>query len=153
LFRPVIAGLALPFVLGGVFIGGGILALIWAFGLQNAVTSPTDPTGVNIGHTIPASYEDWQPEEFQILRNGEGDWKAVCNAISKKRKFLNEIEEFEVRPGMAFTIEPRISSIENPHVPTAGLHTIALFYENGTKEHLTGFDELFKIAGMEYMLR
>ncbi len=36
LFRPVIAGLALPFVLGGIFVGGGILALIWAFGLQNA---------------------------------------------------------------------------------------------------------------------
>ena len=35
LFRPVIAGLALPFVLGGIFVGGGILALIWAFGLQN----------------------------------------------------------------------------------------------------------------------
>jgi uncharacterized membrane protein HdeD (DUF308 family)/predicted flap endonuclease-1-like 5' DNA nuclease len=36
LSRPVIAGLALPFVLGGVLIGGGILALIWAFGMQNA---------------------------------------------------------------------------------------------------------------------
>jgi len=36
LSRPVIAGLALPFVLGGVLIGGGILALIWAFGLQDA---------------------------------------------------------------------------------------------------------------------
>ncbi len=34
--RPVIAGLALPYVLGGLFIGGGILALIWAFGLQGA---------------------------------------------------------------------------------------------------------------------
>jgi uncharacterized membrane protein HdeD (DUF308 family)/predicted flap endonuclease-1-like 5' DNA nuclease len=36
LARPVIAGLALPFILGGLFIGGGILAVIWAFGMQNA---------------------------------------------------------------------------------------------------------------------
>jgi uncharacterized membrane protein HdeD (DUF308 family)/predicted flap endonuclease-1-like 5' DNA nuclease len=36
LFRPVIAGLAMPYMLGGLFIGGGILVLIWAFSIQDA---------------------------------------------------------------------------------------------------------------------
>ena len=36
LFRPVIAGLALPFILGGFFLVGGILALVWAFNMQSA---------------------------------------------------------------------------------------------------------------------
>ncbi|MBU2632479.1 hypothetical protein KKG52_02075 [Patescibacteria group bacterium] len=72
--------------------------------------------------------------------------------ISKKRLFVNNIEKLKIKPGFAFTIEPRIINSKNPKIPLASYHAIALFHEDGKKELLTGFNDVFKLVGMNYML-
>lgn len=105
--------------------------------------STTDPTGINIGHTIPMI-------EKKLLQ--EKDWSAICKTISSARKFINAVEKTVIKPGIAFTLEPRLKSIKDPTLPTIYFHTIALIHENGEKELLTNFDEIFKLTGMDYML-
>ncbi|MBO0781580.1 MAG: hypothetical protein J2P37_22390 [Ktedonobacteraceae bacterium] len=61
------------------------------YGLTNHVISNTDPVGMNIGHTVPASDTDWTPEEVLLLRAGDEVWDEVKNMISKRRKFVVEL--------------------------------------------------------------
>jgi hypothetical protein len=121
-------------------------------GLSNEVTSIADKgsSGVNIGHTIPGSYEDWSSKEEQILKNG--DWLQILSMISKKRKFLNTVEPLKIKPGMALTIEQRLTRPSNPTIPMSSFHTIALIHTDGKKELLTDFDKIFKFVPMEFML-
>jgi hypothetical protein len=119
-------------------------------GLSNSIFSINDSTSTNIGHTIPFSYESRTGSEFKVFKNGT--WENICLMISKKREFLNNIAEFKIRPGMAFTIEPRLKSSNNSKLPLSSFHAIALFHKNGEKELLTNFDKIFRLAGMDYML-
>ncbi len=122
-------------------------------GMLNEVFSITDKAVENIGHTIPVSYEDWNENEKAILLKGEEEWEDARDIISNKRIFLNSQEEFIIKPGMAFTIEPRPKIIDKPHLPTSlAYHTIVLFKEDGSKELLTDFDDIFSLTGMDYML-
>ncbi len=118
--------------------------------LSNQVTSTTDIAGVNIGHTVPASYEQWSPEELEVFKRN--NWEEILKIISKKRKFLNPVEPLPIQPGMAFTIEQRLTRANNSRIPMSSFHTIALFHTDGKKELLTDFSEIFKLVGMDYML-
>ncbi len=120
--------------------------------LFNHVTSTTDPAGQDIGHTIPASYEDWTDEETKLLESGQEQWEEIKNMISQKRKFISLEEKLTFQKGMAVTIEPRLTDKNNPDISMASFHTILLIHKNGVKELLTNFDPIFKIAGMDYML-
>lgn len=119
-------------------------------GLTNNIISTSDPTAVNIGHSIPFSCEEPTQDEIRVLR--EANTKTVANMISNKRVFVNNAEQFMVRPGMAFTIEPRSKVKRKPHICLAGYHTIVLIKENGEKELLTNFDKLFQLTKMDYMI-
>lgn len=110
--------------------------------------SITDPAGTNIGHTVPATCEDWQQEEMDIINNSGDSWQGTCNLISRKRRFVNAIENLKITPGMAFTIEPRP---RNQSLPMVSYHCIGVFQSDGTKELLTNFDTLFDLTGMQYM--
>jgi len=59
--------------------------------VSNDVVSVTEPdsTGI-IGHTIPASYEEWTKEEMKILQES---WTTAKDLISSKRKFLSGAEK------------------------------------------------------------
>lgn len=114
--------------------------------------SQTDPTGINIGHTIPWSNEEQTREERNIIKKGSSNWKATYTTISKKRGFLNAVEETKIQKNMAFTIEPRLQAIGQTTIPTAYFHNIAILNDNGEKELLTNFDKIFQLVGMEYML-
>jgi hypothetical protein len=120
-------------------------------GLKNNIASPTDPTKTNIGHTIPASYENWNNDEMELFKSNS-DWKTICDTISKRRKFINSTEQLTIKPNMSITIEPRPQVINNPNIPMVWFHTMVFFKPNGSKEHITGFEELFKLIGMDYML-
>jgi len=119
-------------------------------GLSNQITSITDTAGVNIGHTVPASYEQWTPNEYEIFESN--DWEKTVKMISKKRKFLNTSEPLLIHNGMAFTIEQRLTRPDRPLIPMSSFHTIAVFHPGGRKELLTNFDDIFKLTGMSYML-
>lgn len=125
-------------------------ALFKKNGFANEVTSTTDPIGVDIGHTLPASYADWSDEETAAFR-GAKEWDAVCKLISTKRVFLNPHQSFVVRPGMAMSLEPRLTLTTDPTIPMASFHTIVLIHENGTKELLTNFTDVFNAVGMDFM--
>jgi len=118
--------------------------------LVNKVVSSTDPAGTDIGHTIPASYEDWTPEEKSIFK--KNNWQKILTMIKNKRKFLSEKETLKIRSPMAFTIEQRLINIDNPDIPLSSFHTIVLIHPDERKELLTNFDEIFKLTGMDYML-
>lgn len=106
---------------------------------KNIIVAVNDPTGTNMGHTIPFSDEDMNEEELRIFQSG--NWREISTMISRKRKYVNLQEDMIIRPGMAFTIEPRPVSIENPKLPMTSFHTICLIKENGEKELLTQFEE------------
>lgn len=125
--------------------------IIAKHGLANEVTSTTDPTGRDFGHTVPASYFEWTREEKSILENGELNWESTKNMISKKRVFVSSVEKTTYQPGMAITLEPRLTVPDNPNIPMGSFHTIAVINEDGTKELLTNFDKIFEIVGMDYM--
>ena len=127
------------------------LRLYQKHGLTNNIASQTDPTGTNIGHTIPVSYEDWNKEELHILKNGKNDWQRVADIISRKRRFENIQETLKIQPDMAITIEPRPSVLNDPSIPIVYFHTIALFKDDGTKELLTNFDKILNLAEMDYI--
>lgn len=111
----------------------------------------TDTSGRNIGHTIPAALERWNIQEEKILKNAETNWQEKANIISNKRIFVSPKGNYIVTPGAAFTIEHRLKSTEN--LPVIWFHTATLFHENGEKEFLTNFDEIFTLASMDYMLQ
>ena len=115
------------------------LELIEKNSFKNIIVAVNDPTGTNVGHTIPFSYEDMNAEEQKLFQRG--DFSQIKDMISKKRKFVNLQENMKVRPGMAFTIEPRPVAIDNPKLPMTSFHTICLIHENGDKELLMDFDK------------
>lgn len=118
--------------------------------LINTIESSTDPTGSNIGHTIPSTENEWTKEEKEVFTNGP--WEKICKQISSRRIFLNESEQTTLTKGMAITIEPRPRNKNDPTIPMVSFHTTGLFHENGSKEWLTNFDEIFKLVRMKYML-
>jgi hypothetical protein len=114
--------------------------------------SPSDLTGINVGHTIPATDVPWSEEEIEILQHMGLRWPKKAKLISGRRRFINAVEETEIVPGMALTIEPRLKSTEDPKMPRAFYHSIVLIDENGSKRLLKGFDDIFRLTGMDYML-
>lgn len=113
--------------------------------------STTDSTGTNYGHTIPMTNTSWTNTELEILKDGEKNWQETRTMINKKRKFINAYEETVIKPGMAITLEPRVILKDHKDLPTIYFHTIIFFKENGQKELLTDFEEIFKIVGMDYL--
>jgi hypothetical protein len=122
--------------------------------MENQVVSRTDNAVVNIGHTIPVTYETWNQQEQEILKLGTTNWEETKDMISSKRKFVNDIEPLTIQSDFGVTIEPRAKLLDKPELPVSlYYHTIALFRENGEKELLTNFDELFSFIGMNYMIK
>lgn len=117
-------------------------------GLSNNVTSVTDLTGVNIGHTVPASYEHWTPTEIATIKATTSGWEKI---ISGKRIFVNGQESFRIIPAMALTIEPRLTVLGSSTIPMSSFHTIIVIHGDGSKELLTNFSNVFAASGMRYM--
>ena len=123
------------------------------YGFVNEIVSTSDPTGTNLGHTIPASYEDWTPHELNLLQQGNANYESLKNMISKKRKFINSIETLPVQAGMAFTNEARPTVKDHPDIPMVSFHTIIMVKPDGSMEFITQFEDIFKLVGMNYMLK
>ncbi|MFA6393535.1 MAG: hypothetical protein WCW25_01530 [Patescibacteria group bacterium] len=124
--------------------------LIGSLGLNNEIEARTSPAPADdVGHTIPFIMENITEEETVTLASGNQN--KINKMISEKRIFVRAGEEQIVKKGMAFTIEPRPKVIGNPKIPMVSLHSICAFRENGKKELLTNFNQLFDLAGMSYM--
>ena len=122
-------------------------------GMINEAVGLTDKGDMIVGHTIPDAFKDWSKKEKIISQNDRKDWGSIKDIISKKRVNIKKGESLMIKPGSAFTVEVRPTIVANPYLPESlSYHTIALFDQDGNKELLTGFDKIFKIVGMDYML-
>lgn len=116
------------------------------FGLTNAITSSTDPVGINLGHTNPFIQIDLSAPFFSGNNN---DWRDYCQRISTKRIFINSQEKTIVEPGMVFSIEPRAIDRMHPELPMTSFHVLVAIKPDGSKEIITNFAKLFELAGMK----
>jgi hypothetical protein len=93
-------------------------SILDSFDLYIAGHSNTDPTGINFGHSL------------SMLSNERicGDNKlseADIEFLSKSRRFINSIDNWPLASTRCFTVEPRLRSSSNPHLPQVSLHSIA----------------------------
>lgn len=118
-------------------------------GLINKVFSTTDPAGVDIGHSVPGTIRPYSKEELKVFQGK--DWSKACQIISKKRIFINQKEDYVLKPGDCFTLEPSLIDPQRPNLPRVLFHTIIIIKENGC-EIMENFKEIFHATGMDYML-
>lgn len=115
-------------------------------GLTNARTVTwTDKVGTNLGHTIPWSYEEPDDIEQQIIT--DRDFQKLSKLISEKRINVNRFEHFRITDDIAFTVEARLESMEDPSLPNVFYHLIVT-YKDGKKIVLANFNKVFDAFGM-----
>jgi hypothetical protein len=114
--------------------------------LNNYVTSITDSGASNIGHTVPWTYEDYDADDIHCIESS--DVTKIADLIRQRRVFLNASSRLLIQPNMAFTVEPRIVSAS---LPLCGYHLIVTFLD-GQKTICSGFNQIFKIFGMDQYL-
>lgn len=115
---------------------------------NNRTLTYTDKIGTNIGHTVPWSYEYPQPMEEKIIQSG--NISDIKNLISSKRVHISSKESFKVLPTIAFTVEIRAESNDNPSLPNVFFHFIVCF-KNGKKKILGNFNSVFEALGMNFI--
>ncbi len=75
-----------------------------------------DPArGANFGHTFPWTYEAPTTEEQAVIDTKE--FTKLKSVIERKRLFINGIEEFSIPPTIAFSVEARLGSNNDPTLP------------------------------------
>ena len=105
------------------------------------MTTTHDPLKVNLGHTIPGLLGDELPQNsFESLK------EAICS----RRVYTNAEEQFQIPPTCAFTLEARLTDLEEK-LPNIFFHFTVTFSE-GEKHILGDFDDIFRVVGMDYML-
>jgi hypothetical protein len=119
------------------------LGRMHAYNLSNDIMTRDGAT--NIGHTIPV----FSLEERQRLQTGS--WPHLSSMIGAKRTFVGAGERTIYQPGMMVTLEPRPTA-DDTTIPMAWFHSIIIIHQDGTKEILTDFDDIFQSTGMDYML-
>ena len=111
------------------------------FKITRWITKNSIPEGMNFGHTIPGSYENINFGEF---------FEEIKSTITKGRIYIKENVNFKITETCAFTIESRLEDINNTNLPIAYFHFIVCF-DNGKKTILENFENIFKIANMDYI--
>ncbi len=119
-------------------------AIISDQGLRNAIVSVTDADGTNIGHTIPWTDRPMTDDEASAVASG--NVTRIAHAVSQARVFVNQSATTRISPGMAFTVEPRLSTGD---LPAVGFHLIVGFDDDGRQEIVTEFAPLFERFDME----
>ena len=117
-------------------------------GYANLISSSTDQSGTNIGHTIPFLDSDLHPADLQDI-NSKNSGK-INNLISNKRIFFNENSDYVISNNCSFTFEPRFTSLTNKKLPMFSLHQIVLFVDS-RKEILANFTGIIKLLDMQWI--
>lgn len=113
------------------------------FKIVGWMTTTSDPNlGINLGHTIPGSFE-------KDLNFGNS-FEEIRETIKNSRVYINQVENFEIPETCAFSVEARLADINDPELPNVFFHFIITF-NKGNKRILENFENIFKIANMDYM--
>ena len=106
-----------------------------------AISSDPNQT-MNLGHTIPGSFED-----HLFFGN---TFEEIKENIRVRRVPFIDTENFKIPETCAFTVESRLEDFNNPNLPSVHFHFIVCF-DNGKKRILENYDKIFSIVGMDYM--
>jgi len=121
--------------------------LFKANGLTNARTVTwNDKSGTNLGHTIPWTFDVPEENEAKIIK--AGDINQLKDLISSKRLYLNSQETFIIPETIAFSLEARLESLENPALPNVFFHFVIAF-DRRKKKVLANYNQVFDAAGMK----
>jgi hypothetical protein len=118
-------------------------------GLINKSESMIDSAGINIGHSVPGTLEPFSKSELGEIK--VGSLKEISKIISKKRIFINKKNDYVLKPGDCFTLEPSLIDSSKPYLPRALFHTIVVINKDGSRL-IENFEEIFRATGMDYML-
>lgn len=105
------------------------------------MTTVHDPLQINLGHTVPGSYEDV---------NFGNTFEEIRETIGTKRVYINQAEPFKIPETCALTVEARLVDLEE-RLPNTLFHFIVTF-SGGEKRILSNFDAIFCVVGMDYIL-
>jgi hypothetical protein len=106
------------------------------------VTVSSPNLAINLGHSIPGSFEN----NLDFGNN----YEEVKETIKTKRVHINNEEHFKIPETCAFTIESRLEDLHNPNMPSAYFHFIVCF-NKGQKTILQNYSQIFSTVGMDYM--
>ena len=106
------------------------------------VTTSSNPSGYNFGHTVPGS--------FGNDINFPNSFEEIKDVIRNERTYINEIENFIIPETCAFTVEIRLGNPDDENLPSVFFHFMVCF-EKGKKTIMEGFEEIFNKVGMEWM--
>jgi Xaa-Pro aminopeptidase len=114
--------------------------------LTNQTSSVTDLGALNVGHTVPFTFDSYPNEARRCLADETA--MGIADLISRQRVFINSSSSLRIQPNMAFTIEPRMAS---ELMPLSSFHLIVAFLD-GQKSVLSSFQPVFDVFGMvEYL--
>jgi hypothetical protein len=102
-----------------------------------------DPMGMNLGHTAPGAVEGEGPVSGS-------SFDAVREQIRSRRRYINAQESFQVPATCAFTVEARLTDL-NQTMPNTFFHFIVAF-EHGEKTIMSNFTDIYEVLGMGYIL-
>ena len=111
------------------------------FKITRWITKHSDPNTMNLGHTIPGSYEN--------INFGKS-FEDIKSTITKGRIYIKENVNFKIPETCAFTVESRLEDINNSNLPSVYFHFIVCF-NKGKKIILENFEQIFSKVGMDYM--
>ena len=106
------------------------------------VTISSPNFAINLGHSIPGSFED----NFTF----GNDYEEIKETIRTKRVHINDAEHFKIPETCAFTIESRLEDINDPNMPSGYFHFIVCF-NKGQKTILENYSQIFSKVDMDYM--
>ena len=116
--------------------------------LSSGIVAQHDKTGLNFGHTIPWTFEEYTKKELEAVKHG--DMNILKDFISHRRLYVNGVEPFKIPETIAFTLESRLVSTKKANMPDVFFHVIVSFKE-GKKQIVSCYNPVFEKLGMNYI--
>lgn len=116
---------------------------------NNWMITMNDPTrGANFGHTLPWTSEEPTLDEQSVIDSG--DFDKLKQIISRKRLFINPIEQTQIPETIAFSIEARLGSNEHPET-SCGYYYMVVAFRAGEKTVVSNLKPIFEALDITYM--
>ena len=90
------------------------------------------------------------PGSFGNDLNFGNSFEEIRETIKNNRIYINQVENFQIKDTCAFTVEARLADINDRELPNIFFHFIVTF-NKGEKKILENFENIFKIANMDYI--
>ncbi len=110
-------------------------------GLNNSVHSITDATPVDLGHTLVS--------HNGLCHDAHGNiTPAIKTSLSTRRQFVNATDDWQLTPGLPFTIEPQLVSSSQGDLPKVSFHYLVTIEKDNAVTILMESDHYWKEFGL-----